>query len=278
MITFIPDTVFIKLQYRWFMKKKLNLINPEALTEKIQWLKLYWRDPAWTICADKYKVRDYVRDRIGEGCLIPLLGVYERVEDIKLDILPDSFVLKVNHGTGQNIICKNKANVNWKNAFKKLNDYMQFNLYLYTREWGYKNIEPKIICEEYIADNGRSPDDYKIFCFNGEPRIIKVDSDRFNYHKINFFDLGWNVLPFGLKDYPRSKENIEKPNNLSKMIEYSRILSKDFLFVRVDFYNIKNRIYFGELTFTPGNGMHAYDPEEYDVILGSYLKLPTLKE
>lgn len=229
-----------------------------------------------TICADKYSVREFVRDKVGEDILNELYAVYDDPKDINLEELPEEFVLKMSHGWGDIIICKNKKELDWNKTFKKLKYNLSRSHYLSGREWAYKNIKPRIICEKFISDNGKSPNDYKFFCFNGQPKIIQLDVDRFNGHSRNMYDTNWNLLDFELT-YSKSLESIEKPEKLKEMLEIATKLSKDFPFVRVDLYNVNGKIFFGELTFYPENGNGQFRPDKYNHILGKYLTLP-LKE
>ena len=271
---FMPDDVYIKWQYRKEMGKKLDLKNPKSFNEKIQWLKLNSRDERLGICSDKYRVRDYVKSRLGEEILVKLYSVYERVEDIVPEDLSDSFVLKVTHGSGQNIICKNKKDMDWKHVFGLLKIYMSNNHYYRGRELAYKNITPRIICEEYLEENGRSPIDYKFYCFNGQPQFVDVHRDRFGDHRRNSYDLDWNLLPFEMNSVPHFHEEFPRPSFFEKMCRIAEQLAQGFILVRVDFYNINEKIIFGELTFYPGNGMLKFSPDVFDNVLGSYLQLP----
>lgn len=269
----VPDNIYLKLYFKIRTGKTLNLREPKTFSEKIQWLKLYWRNEICTICADKYKVREYVSDKIGDEILTRLYGVYDSVEEIDISSLPDQFVLKVNHGSGQNLICENKNNVYWGRELKKLSTYLETNHYYPGREWAYKNIEPKIICEEYLSENGHLPKDYKFYCFKGTPRFIHVDFDRFGDHTRNFYDTSWNQLDFELWK-KKSNQKLKAPKNLDLMLKYASVLSKDIPFVRVDLYEVKNKVYFGEMTFYPGSGISRFNPEKYDLIFGEYIELP----
>jgi len=270
---FIPDAVYLKWQYKRELGKELNLVSPVSFNEKLQWLKLNWKDEISTICADKYKVRDYVKDRIGDHTLTRLYGVYDRVEDIVLDNLPESFVLKITHGSGQNILCKNKKDVDWGYAFASLKMYMANNHYYLGREFAYKNIVPRIICEEFLDDEGKIPMDYKFYCFNGRPHFVEVHFDRYGQRKNNLYDLNWSLLPVEMT-FPRFLGVVNKPERFEEMCGYAQILADGIPFVRVDFYNFNQRVYFGEMTFYPACGMDKFSPENYDEILGSLLTLP----
>ncbi|PWW08475.1 teichuronopeptide biosynthesis TupA-like protein [Paenibacillus cellulosilyticus] len=266
------DETYIRMQYKKKTGKTLNLEEPQTFNEKIQWLKLNLRNPLMTTCADKFLVRDYVEKKIGKDVLNDLYGVYKSVKDINIAELPDSFVMKVNHGSGQNIFCSNKNDFDFKKAVRELNRYLRYNHYLHGREWAYKNIEAQVIIEEYLNDSGKSPDDYKFFCFNGRPEFIQMDIDRFGNHTRNIYDLNWELMDFKI-EYNNSQEEVPRPSQLNLMIDYAKKLSREFPFVRVDFYNFNNKIYFGEMTFYPGNGVELIYPEQYSTILGEKIRL-----
>ncbi len=248
--------------------------NPKSFNEKLQWLKLNHRDPLLTQCADKYAVRDYVSNMIGKKYLVPLIDVFKDVDDIDFDLLPNKFVLKVNHGSGQNIICKNKNNFDCDDARKKIMEWMkpESNHYNYSYEWCYKDIEPLIVCEEYLDYCKNDLNDYKFLCFSGNAENLFVCSERQTDLKVDFFDLNWNKLPF-TRHYQNSKHNIDKPKNFQLMIDLANKLSKPFPFVRVDFYEVGDFVFFGELTFYPGNGMEPFNPIEWDYKMGDLLIL-----
>jgi hypothetical protein len=227
-----------------------------------------------TICADKYAVRDYISKKIGDCFLNELYGVYTTVDDIDLSSLPKSFVLKPSHTSGNIIICKNKDALNWKKESRKMREWLKDNLYYFTGEWCYKDIPPRIICERLLDD---SIVDYKIMCFNGEPKCSFICFDRQDRLKINIYDLKWKRLPVTRK-HPTTDFDMPKPKNYKLMLEISRKLSKDFPFVRVDFYEVNGKLYFGELTFFPGNGMEQFFPSEWDSIFGGYIELPNREE
>ena len=274
--TFVPDRFYIKMQFRNFIGKELDLDNPKTFNEKIQWLKLYDRNPNYSKFVDKYEVRKYIAETIGEDHLIPLLGVYNSFDEIDFDQLPDQFVLKPTHTSGDIFICKDKSKINYPELKKMVNKWMKRKYYFEHREWPYKNIKPRIIAEKFMVDeSGYDLKDYKIFCFNGEPKCLFVASERHSESgmKMDFYDMDWNLMPFERK-YPRSGIKIPKPKSFEQMVSFAKLLSMDFPFVRVDFYDINGHLYFGELTFYPGSGLEEFTPEEYDYLLGSWLKLP----
>lgn len=271
------DKLFLKLKFRLMMGHKLNLKNPKTFNEKLQWLKLYNRKPEYTTMVDKYAVKEYVANTIGEEYIIPTLGVWDNVNEINWDSLPKQFVLKTTHGGGGCgvIICKDKTKFNIALAKEKLSKSLKSDIFLNFREWPYKNVPKRIIAEQYMSDeSGIELKDYKFFCFNGKVQCFKVDFDRFISHKANYYDKYAKLLPFGeeccLPDFNRT---FEKPKNFSKMIEIVEILSKNIPFTRIDLYNCDGKIYFGEITFFPAAGMGKFVPEKWDNILGSYIDL-----
>ena len=252
----------------------LNLDNPKTFNEKLQWLKFYYRNPLMTKCADKVAVREYIKQKIGEKYLIPCIGVWDNPDDIDFDKLPDKFVLKVNWGSGQNIIVKDKSKLNVESTKKQLAEWMkpESNHYYTFFEPCYKDIKPKIIAEKYL-DFEEDLLDYKIMCYNGIPKNLFVCSERQSNLRVTFFDLDWNRLPFERK-YSASNKKIARPEHLPKMLEIAKLLSTPFPFVRVDFFCLKNKLYLGELTFFPGAGIEKFEPQEWDRRLGDLLKLP----
>ena len=270
----IPDKLFLKIKYKLRIGKKLDLENPKTFNEKLQWLKLYDRNPTYTNLVDKYEVRKYVAKTIGEEYLIPLIGVWDKFDDIDFNKLPDQFVLKPNHTSGDVFICKDKSKIDIFKLKKIINKWLKREYYWLHREWPYKNIKPKIICEKYMVDeSGVQLKDYKFFCFNGEPKAMYVATDRGIDTRFDFFDMEFNHLPL-IQHYKNSNKEIKKPIGFNEMIRLARILSKGFPHVRVDFYDINGKVYFGELTFYHLGGLEKFEPEKYDEIFGSWLKLP----
>lgn len=273
------ERYILEKQFKWATGYKLNLDNPKSFNEKIQWLKLNYKNPLLTKCADKYAVREYVKEKIGEEYLIPLLGVWDSPDDIDFDALPNQFVLKVNWGSGQNIIVKDKSKLNIEEAKEKLRNWMkpECNHYWMGLEWCYKDIQPKIICEKYIEQIGGAVYDYKFFCYNGNPlnMYIAVDSYDYSIMCINYYDKDYNLLPF-FKHYPNTEMPIKKPVFWDKMLELSRVLSQELPFVRVDFYDTGHQIYFGEMTFYPGCGVDKFEPVEWDYKFGDMIDLESL--
>lgn len=270
----ISNHKFISKRYQLKFGKKPNLTHPQSFNEKLQWMKLRWRDSRAVQCADKHTVREFVADKIGTSYLIENYGVYRHVEQIDLHVLPKSFVFKATHGSGWNILCKDKTLINWDNAFKQMRHWLRSNYYYCGREWVYKNIVPRIICEKYLqTEYGQSPSDYKFFCFNGKPEVIQVDLNRFSDHRRNMYDTKWNRLPFAL-EYPTAPDEVRRPCTLEKMLDVASRLSAGFPFVRVDLYEANAHVYFGEMTFYPECGTGRFEPIAYDERLGELFHLP----
>lgn len=272
----IPDRQYLQIMYRLAMDKKLNLDNPLTYNEKLQWLKLYDRNPAYTMMVDKYRVREYVAEKIGEEHLMPLFCVWKRTEDIDFDSLPNQFVLKCTHDSGSVIVCKDKAKLDKKVAIAKLNRSLKKSYFWIGREWPYKDVPPRIIAEKYMVDDsGTELKDYKFMCFNGRHLCTFTVTERFSKEgmKVTFFDKDWKKMPFE-RHYPASTQNIQKPRHYDDMVRWAELLSKDIPFVRIDFYETNERPYFGEITLYPGNGTEEFTPEEWDRTLGDWLQLP----
>lgn len=266
------DLAFGKKRFKEVFNRDLNIINPKSLNEKIQWLKLFDRKKNYTTLADKYSVRAYVEQRFNSEILNEVYGVYSSFEEIDFQKLPNSFVIKATHGSGWNIICESKEDIDLDSIKKQINEWLSDNYYNAGREYVYKDIKPRIIIEKYLNFNGESLNDYKFFCFNGNPQFIQVDIDRFTNHTRNLYDTSWQKIPCQLH-YLDTQKIIVKPNNLLKMIEIASKLSKGIKFCRVDLYDIGEQVIFGEITFYPGNGLEKFNPEEYDFKFGEYLKL-----
>lgn len=270
----IPDETLLKIKYRYHIGQNLNLKRPEKFTEKIQWLKLNNRKNEYVDYVDKYQVRSFIEEKIGREYLIPLIGVYEKVEHIDWESLPDKFVLKCTHGSHCNIICENKHELDIQESKKLLEKWMKRNWFWYGREWPYRNVKPRIICEKYMVDeSGVELKDYKILCFNGEPKIIQVDYDRFTNHKRNLYDTEWNYIPVSFLVPTDKKVEIKKPEKLEEMLVLAKKLSKDHPHLRVDFYSIEKNIFFGEMTFYPESGFGKFAPQEFDYKLGQLINL-----
>ncbi|MCL2013913.1 MAG: glycosyltransferase [Oscillospiraceae bacterium] len=264
----------------WYKKRteqELDLSNPQTYNEKMQWLKLYDGDPLKSKLADKYEVREWVKDKIGERYLIGLLGVWENYDDMNFDALPESFVLKCTHGCAWNLIVKEKGTIDHTDAKSKFDQWMNTNYAFFSLELHYNDIRPKIIAEEYLENADGGIYDYKIWCFDGKAEYIQFLSDRNTGLKMAFFDLEWNLLPF-VYDYPRNEEPVSKPDNLDEMLRLAQTLAQGFCHVRVDFYRLNDgTLKFGEMTFSSAAGAAKWNPREYDLLLGQKITLPENK-
>lgn len=274
---FISKENLIKKKFKKRLGRNVNLDNPVKFNDKLQWLKLNWFDPLATKCADKYEVREFVKDRIGEEYLNSLFSKYESVDEINIDELPNSFVLKGTHGSGFNIVCRDKSKLDWDVEFNKMRRWFKTNYYLQNHEWVYKDIKPRIICEKYIEqETGEELRDYRFFCFNGEPKFITVDFSITNKSKTrrNLYDLDWKLMEEEIS-YPKEQRIIvNKPEKLEEMIDLSRKLSYGFPHARIDFYYIRESIIFGEITFFHQSGMGKVKPLEFEDKMGNWLQLP----
>ena len=272
----MPDNIYLKLRFRQYMRKKLNLKNPQSFNEKLQWLKLYDRNPFYTTLVDKYAVKKYVADLRGNTYIIPTFGVWDSFDEIDFDTLPNDFVLKCTHDSGGVIICRNKSTFNRQEAKEKLSLSLKTNFFKYGREWPYKNVPRRIIAEKFMQNNlDKDLKDYKFFCFNGKCKIFKIDFDRFTNHGANYYDARTKeLLKFGEKVcMPNFEKSLEIPAQIDEMICLAEKLSRDISFLRVDFYVVNNRIYFGELTFYPASGFGEFIPNEWDEKLGDMIRL-----
>lgn len=300
MTRFLTDDKFIRLQYRAMLGKRLRLNPPIDFNEKLQWLKLHYRNPLMVTCADKWAVREFVKERIGEEYLAECIGVYDDVEKIPFETLPRQFVLKATHGSGWNIICPDKAKIDWNLAKKKMRKWLNSDFSKNGREWQYRQIKPQIICEKFLVD----PEcpmlrDYKLFTFRGETKYIWVDftelvetdnhpsvTQEVGYSKPkvvnglaryrNFYDSNWNFMSGRGSLHPcKATDSVKKPECLEEMLEVAKKLACDFPQCRVDLYVLEGKhIVFGELTFTGGNGCNAFYPQSFNDELGSYIELP----
>ena len=278
-LSLIPDKLYLRMRYFMYTRKWLNLSNPKRFNEKLQWLKLYNRKPEYTVMVDKYLVREYIKEKIGEEYLIPLIGVWDAPEEIDFDALPDKFVIKCNHNSGEGMyICKDKSKMDVEKVKAGLKRGLEQNYYFCDREWPYKNVPRKIVAEQFLDDgSGKSLNDYKVFNFGGEPYIIQVDFDRFEGHKKNLYTTDWELCDFSF-NYPSHPEiEIPKPETLDEMLRLSRILSEGTPYMRTDFYSVNGKLYFGEMTFFPASGYGKFTPDEVDIMLGEKITLPKRK-
>ena len=280
MLNWLPDKVFLEAAFRARFGRKLNLNNPETFNEKLQWLKLYNRKPEYTKMVDKYLVRDYVKEKIGEEYLIPLLGVWDDPEKIDFNELPMQFVLKCNHNSGLGMcICKDKNSLDINKVKEELKKGINQNYYLTSREWPYKDVPRRIIAEKYMVDeSGYELKDYKFYCFDGKVKLVMINSDRMSSEKTkaNYFDENYQPLDF-VWGYENAEIPPQKPEEFEEMKYLAEKLSEGITHVRIDFYQTPSGIYFGEITFFDGSGFDAIEPIEWDYKIGSWLKLPMEK-
>lgn len=276
---YLPDKMYLKLMYRYHMHKRLDLKNPKTFNEKLQWLKLYDRKDIYTVMVDKVAAKEYVAKRIGEEYIIPTLGVWNSPDDIDFSSLPSKFVIKCTHNSGTGMyICKNKSLMDIKTVKQNLAKGLAEDYYLYLREWPYKNVHRKIIAEQFIeSGSSESLIDYKVLCFAGKAKLIEVHSGRFTNHQTqDYYDVNWkktDITQNGCSGFGASDIMIPKPQNLPKMLEFSEMLSSDVRHLRVDWYSVGEKLYFGEMTFFDGSGLDAFDKEEDDLMLGSWIDL-----
>lgn len=278
LLDWMDDERYLKLAFRAKMGYPLNLENPRTFSEKIQWLKLYDRKPLYTQLVDKYAVRQYIAEKIGEEHLIPLVGgPWNSAGEIDFDALPEQFVLKCNHDSGGLVVCRDKSSLDRETVKQKLDQHLKANYYMSSREWPYKDVKPCIIAEKYMVDeSGVELKDYKWYCFNGTPRFLLITTDRAEADvptKYTYFDMDYHVLPF-YNSGPHADKPIPKPETFDQMKRLAEILSAEMAHLRVDLYDINGKVYFGELTFYDSSGMAKFDPPEWDETIGSWLKLP----
>lgn len=274
----MPDEEYLKRKYKAIMGKELNLLDPRGFNEKLQWLKLNYRNPEYTMMVDKYRVRDYIAEKIGSEYLIPLLGVWDDPDEIDFSSLPDQFVLKCNHNSHLGLcICKDKSSLNIRKAKKELRKALAQDFSLMGREWPYKNVPRKVICEQYMTEpEGDGLTDYKFYCFNGEVKLLGIFKDRSSKTPTtgDYFDRNyvWQDIIWG--GMPHAKVKPSKPEKFEQMVKIAETLSKDIPEVRVDLYLCGENIYFGELTFYDGSGFDKIEPAAFDKQMGDWLVLP----
>lgn len=272
----ISDVDYVKKEWKVMFGTELNLEAPKSFNEKLQWLKVYDHNDTYTMMVDKYKAKTYVASLIGKEYIIPTLGVWDSFDDIDFEQLPDKFVLKCTHDSGTVIICRNKSNLNKNDIKKNITKFLKRKYYYCHREWPYKNVQPRIIAEQFMQ-NGSDKElkDYKFYCFNGIPRYlyVSVGMDNHDTARISFLNIDWTFADFGRTDYRPLEQLPQKPNRYDEMIEIAKKLSKGIPFLRVDLYEINGQIYFGELTFSPCAGMMPFDPPEADLKMGKLLDI-----
>ena len=272
----VSAEAFLKRMYRICMGRELDLAEPRTYTEKLQWLKLYDHRPEYTVMVDKYAVKQYVAEKIGEEYIIPLLGVWDRAEDIDFAALPERFVLKTTHDSGSYVVCKDKSKLDIPAVRKRMAKFLKRKYYDGNREWPYKNVRPRIIAEAYMEDSRYGElRDYKFFTFGGEPRVLYIAQGRGRGEPTvaDFFDMDFNHLPFTI-DHDTAPVPPEKPEGFERMKQLAAKLSRGTPQLRVDFYEVDGRVYFGEMTFFHCSGMEAFHPEQWDRTFGDWVTLP----
>ena len=272
----LSDEEFLKKVFPKYMGYPLDLENPKTFSEKLQWLKVNYREPIQTVMVDKHEAKHFIAHRVGDQYIIPTLAVWDSVEDIDFDALPNQFVLKCTHDSGGIVICKDKSSLDRKATKAKLSASLQRDYSRIAREWPYKDVPRRIIAEEYLSELGNNEIlDYKMYCFHGEPKITVVCSDRFSKTgtRMNFYDIDWKPMGIHFGHYPPLSTEFPRPETYDEMLRLAMELSKDCPFLRVDFYEIKGRLYIGELTFFPGAGLEQFCPMTKDYELGEWLHL-----
>lgn len=270
----ISDVEYISRIYYENTGEKLNLKNPVSYNEKLQWLKLYDRNPLYTVLVDKFEVRKFVTERIGEKYLVKLYEVKEKFDDIRFELLPHKFVIKATHDSNSIIICTDKSKFDFIKSRKKLQSCLKLNYFYFSREWPYKNVKPKLICEEYLEDTSQGLIDYKVFCFNGIPKFIQVHFDRLKKHRVNNYSTTWEYLDVQISNFSNDKHKaIPKPRKLNELLELASLLSRNLPQSRIDFYIVKNKIYFSEITLFHAGGMALIKPKSFNIELGRLIDL-----
>ncbi len=275
-LDWVPDELYLKILFRVILKEKCNLKNPVSYNEKMQWLKLNDRKPEYSRMVDKYEVRSFIAETVGDEYLIPCYGVYESFDEIDFSQLPEQFVLKCTHDSGSVVICKDKKNFDIENARAVLTKAMKKRYFSTYREWPYKNVQPRIIIEKYISVEGQEDlIDYKIMCFNGIAKLVEIHADRFTggRHSQTFYDMDWNKLDIAQDKFMPAEKPLERPANLDKIVELSEKIAKNMYHARVDWYLLEDKIYFGEITFFNSSGLVPYCDKKDDLFMGSLLDL-----
>jgi len=272
----LPDKAFVHLLYLKTHGRFLRLRQPRTFDEKLQWYKLYYRDVRMTTLSDKYEVRNYLQGRGHGGLLNELYGVYDSPDEIGLSALPEQFVLKATHGSGMNIICRDRKSLDWGKCCAQMNEWLRTDYYFSGRQWAYKNIKPRLICEKYLENEEFGElIDYKFYCYHGSPEVLFVCTGRFAAQGVryNAYDMEWNRI-YAYKGKPGSDLIIEKPVNFDVMVAITKELCENFPFVRVDLYSVKEKIVFGEFTFYPDSGVIPFSPDRYNLFFGDFFLLP----
>ena len=275
-LRFVPDEMMLKLQYRIKFGRKLDLKEPKRFTEKIQWYKLFYKNPTMPRCSDKYMVREYIKEKGLENILVDLYAVYDRPDDIRIEQLPEKFVMKLSNGSGTNLLCRDKHSLIEKEVIREFKDFIfkvKANL---GREWPYLKADSKIVVERLLEDESHinnAVNDYKIFCYDGKPEYVICISDRYSdqcNHLV--YDTQWNKIRVSSEN-ARINEDAPRPENLEEMLEIAAKLSGDFPFARIDLYSVAGKVYFGEITFYPWSGYMEFEPDEFDFMLGEKFSL-----
>lgn len=270
----MKDEMFVKLKYRYKIGKKLDLNHVETFCEKIQWLKLYDRNPDYIKMVDKYEVKQYITKIIGEQYVIPTLGIYNSFDEIDFDVLPNQFVLKCTHDSESTVICKDKTKLDFAKTKQFYDKKLKEKYFFRCREWPYKNVKPKIIVEKYMAsENQEQLINYKFFCFDGEPEFLYLTKGQ-SHDILSYVDMEFQKTEFYYRNYEPLEKFPKKPKNFEEMKTLAKCLSKGIPFIRVDFYEVEGKVYFGELTFYPSSGYVPFEPEKYNKMIGNMIKLP----
>lgn len=277
-ITILPDKLALQIPYYYHHRCFINWKHPRSFSEKLQWLKVYDRNPMYTDLVDKIKVKPIVAGKIGSEFVIPTLKIWDSAADICFDELPNQFVLKTNHAGGSSgvIVCSDKAKLNKDICIKALEQSLSSDTYYYGREWPYKNIQRKVFAEVFLSDEKNEDlTDYKFFCFNGEPKFCQVIRDRHKKETIDFYDMDWNHQEFvGLNPVARNGLTpVARPENLEVMKEIASKLSVDFKFARIDLYEVNGRCYFGEITLYPASGFGKFSPDAWNIEIGNLINI-----
>lgn len=275
------DRSAIARQFRKTFGYELDWANPRTLNEKLNWMKLHVRDPLQKIAADKYAVRAHVAAKIGEKYLIPLIRKYDRADEIRFAELPAAFVLKTNHGSGQNWIVRDKSREDERTVIRQFREWLATSHYAASREWPYKGMKPLVVAEQLLLDErGQIPSDFKFHCFGGKVATIQVDLDRETAHRRNFYDRDWNLQPFIWTEWEGDQPSwpngrvVERPAALAEMVRVAETLAADFPYARIDLFCCGSQVYFGEITFYHGGAFERFDPPEFDRFFGDKLALP----
>ncbi len=271
----LPDKLVLQCRFMDEFGQKLNLKKPKTFNEKLQWLKLYNRNPYYCNLVDKYEAKKIVASIIGEKHIIPTYGVWDDVEQIDFQLLPNAFVLKTTHDSHSVAICNNKDTFDMEKTKRELKKRLKNNYFYSNREWPYKNVKPRIIAEKNMSESDAGLVDYKIHCFNGQPEFILTCSNRFTREGLAeaFYDLNWNKIPVRRPDHDFDEIDVQRPDNINEMIQMAEKIATGIPFIRIDFYSINHEVYFGEATFFPASGFKKFIPEEYDEYFGKLIHL-----